>query len=52
MKNMQLFFEQYGPDKGIKISQAPFDSSHTIINLPLYAVEYLSVLLNRQTIEL
>ena len=47
MKSMQLFFKKYGPGKGIKFSQAPFDCSHDIINLPLYAVEYLDTLLNR-----
>jgi len=39
MKSMHIFMEKYQIEQGIKISQAPYDSSNRIISLPFYALE-------------
>lgn len=39
MKSMHMFMEKYQVQQGIKISQAPYDSSYIIISLPFYALE-------------
>ncbi len=39
LRSMHMFMEKYQGRKGIKISQAPFDSENQIVSLPLYALE-------------
>ena len=41
MKSMMLYKEAYQPKQAIKISQAPYNDQQDILELPLYAVEYL-----------
>ncbi len=40
MKSMKLFKEAYKPKQAVKISQAPYNDQHDILELPLYAIEY------------
>ena len=39
MKSMHMFMEKYQVQQGIKISQAPYDSSNRIVSLPFYCLE-------------
>ena len=39
MKSMHMFMGKYQVQQGIKISQAPYDSSNGIISLPFYSLE-------------
>ena len=39
MKSMHMFMEKYQVQQGIKVSQAPYDSSNKIISLPFYSLE-------------
>lgn len=41
MKSMKLYREAYKPKQAIKISQAPYNDQQNILELPLYAMEYL-----------
>lgn len=41
MKSMKLYQDAYKPKQAIKISQAPYNDQHDILELPLYAIEYL-----------
>ncbi|MEA3391773.1 MAG: ATP-binding protein [Candidatus Marinimicrobia bacterium] len=41
MKSMILYKEAYHPEQAIKISQAPYNDQQEILELPLYAIEYL-----------
>jgi len=39
MKSMRMFMEKYQVRRGIKISQAPYESENQIVSLPLYSIE-------------
>jgi hypothetical protein len=41
MKSMKIFKDAYKPKQAIKISQAMYNDEHEVLELPLYAVEYL-----------
>ncbi|NOR44656.1 MAG: AAA family ATPase [Candidatus Delongbacteria bacterium] len=41
MKSMQLYYKEYNPVNGIKISQSPYGIIDKTISLPLYAIELL-----------
>ena len=41
MKSMKLYRDAYNPKQAIKISQAPYNDQQEILELPLYAMEYL-----------
>lgn len=41
MKSLVMFLEKYKPQRGIKISQAPYDANEQILSLPFYAIERL-----------
>jgi len=39
MKSMRMFMEKYQVRRGIKVSQAPYESENQIVSLPLYSIE-------------
>lgn len=41
MKSMNLYFEEYNPENGIKISQSPYRITDKIVSLPLYSIDLL-----------
>lgn len=41
MKSMKLYRDAYHPDLAVKISQAMYNDKQDILELPLYAIEYL-----------
>ena len=44
-KSLKVYYEKYNPDFAIRVSMADYELQNWLMNIPLYAVEFLGGLL-------